>query len=143
MTEEELEALAEGAEALKAELAALDTLANRFSSRLATGLSDILVKGRDVEDVFRSLALSLSQTALREALKPVTGLVTNGIGSLASGLTGALTGAITGGASGAASQSGSTVNVAINTPDIQSFQRAQSQVAASLALAVQRGQRGL
>ena len=36
---------------------------------------------------------------------------------------------------------GVTVNVSITTPDVQSFQRSQSQVSAMLARAVQRGQR--
>jgi phage-related minor tail protein len=38
---------------------------------------------------------------------------------------------------------GTTVNVAISTPDVESFRRSEAQVAASLARAVGRGQRSL
>jgi len=43
----------------------------------------------------------------------------------------------------AASNSAPTVNVTINTPDAESFQRSRTQVAATLARAVDRGRRNL
>jgi phage-related minor tail protein len=43
----------------------------------------------------------------------------------------------------AAASGGSTVNITINTPDAESFQRSRTQIAATLARAVDRGRRNL
>jgi hypothetical protein len=122
-----------------------------------------VVDGRALEDVLRSLALSLSSRALNQALAPIG----QGIGSLLSGAIGDLSrGASFGGgafggptmfASGGASAPGPSlsgarsesaqrgVNVVFNvtTSDAQSFRRAEVEVSAMLARAVARGQRGL
>jgi hypothetical protein len=129
-----LEDLIAGNDVLQDQLRDLDRLADSFSYKLAKGLSDVIVKGKDVDDVLRSVAMSLSQMALRQAIAPVGNLISTGLNSLVSGLGGVASSALGGGA---------PVNVSISTPDIVGFQRAENQVAATLARAVQRGQRGL
>jgi phage-related minor tail protein len=49
---------------------------------LTVALTDLVVRGRDVSDVFGKLALSLSQTALKAAFQPLEA----GIGNLFTGL---------------------------------------------------------
>lgn len=50
----------------------LDRLSRRFSSTLSRAFTDIAVKGKGLNDVLRSLALSLSQLVLKAALRPLT-----------------------------------------------------------------------
>ena len=120
-------------EALRAQIELTQATAERFTKRLTTGLVDALIHAKDLDDAFRTIALSLSRQALNSALAPVSNALASGVGSLANGLVGGLFG---GGG-------GSTVNVAIQTPDVSGFARAQSQIGASLASAVLRGTRGL
>lgn len=60
----------------------LDLIGRRFSSTLGRAFADIAVKGKGLNDVLLSLGLSLSQLALKAALKPLT----DSIGGLFSGL---------------------------------------------------------
>lgn len=60
----------------------LDRVGRRFSSSLGRAFADIALKGKGLNDVLRSLALSLSQIALKAALKPLT----DSIGGMLSGL---------------------------------------------------------
>jgi hypothetical protein len=70
-----LEDLIAGNDVLQDQLRDLDRLADSFSYKLAKGLSDVIVKGKDVDDVLRSVAMSLSQMALRQAIAPVGNLI--------------------------------------------------------------------
>ena len=145
---------------LRTELRELEGLADSFGRAMTTAFRRSVVDGKQLDDVLRSLALSLSSRALSSALAPIG----QGIGSLFSGLFGgarfgggaALSGAASlssGGAmsparsaapSGAsAGRGGLKVVFNVTTPDAQSFRRAEGEVAAMLARAVARGQRGL
>jgi hypothetical protein len=148
---------------LRAELRELEGLADGFGRAMTTAFRRSVVDGRALEDVLRSLALSLSSRALNQALAPIG----QGIGSLLSGALGDLSrGARFGGgafagpapfANGGASapepflagarsdgaQRGVNVVFNVTTPDAQSFRRAEVEVSAMLARAVARGQRGL
>jgi len=73
----------------------LNTTAQQFGRQVTSALTDAVVKGEDLDDVFRSLALSISNSALQSGLKPLQDTLSNGLGNLFSSFTG-------GGASGAA-----------------------------------------
>jgi len=145
---------------LRTELRELEGLADSFGRAMTTAFRRSVIDGKQLDDVLRSLALSLSSRALNQALAPIG----QGIGSLFSGLFGgarfgssaALSGAASLSAGGAMSSARSAaassasarrggLNVVFNvtTPDAQSFRRAEGEVAAMLARAVARGQRGL
>lgn len=148
-----------GAEPLAAELRDLQGLADSFGRAMTTAFRRSVVDGRALEDVLKSLALGLSSRALNQALAPIgQGLFSGIFGGLLRGSRlqgGALGQATSFSASGPASNVGSMamradasrggVNVVFNvtTPDAQSFRRAEGEVAAMLARAVARGQRGL
>lgn len=57
-------------------------LGNQFSHALINAFEGIAIKGKSLGDVFKSLALSLSQIVLKAALKPLTA----GLGSAVQGL---------------------------------------------------------
>lgn len=57
-------------------------LGRQFGNALTGAFDGIAIKGKSVTDVLRSLALNLSQLALKSALSPIT----NSIGSALSGL---------------------------------------------------------
>ena len=169
-------------EQLRADMMDLGKLADSFGVRLVNAFTAAAIHGRKLSDVLKGLALSLAQTALTSALRPLG----NQLGSLLSSVIGSARGNVFSGgavmpfASGGIVNSptlfamrggtglmgeagpeaimplargrdgrlgirggggGVTVNVSISTPDVQSFQRSQSQVSAMLARAVQRGQR--
>jgi len=54
----------------------------QFSASLTTALDGLVLKGKSLNDVFATLALSLSKMVLNAAFKPVT----DGLGSLVTGL---------------------------------------------------------
>ncbi len=162
----------------------------RFSSVLLTAFEGVAFKGKSVSDVFKSVALSLSQMVLKAAMAPLekglgnifAGLLQGGMGfakggvlnqgtvmpfaqggviaspiafpmsrgmtgiagergaeaimPLARGRDGRLGVAASGGGGG-----GITIN--ISTPDVESFRRSESQVAAMIARAAAMGQRNL
>jgi phage-related minor tail protein len=172
-------------------------LGKQFSSSLATAFDGLVLKGRGLTDVVRTLGQALSQAALKAAFKPLEDAIGSGLSSLvAGGLSGgvgfgfahggvfqsgvpvpfARGGVIAspisfplgGGQHGIAGERGAEaimplargpdgrlgvvsagggggvqVNVSIATPDVEGFQRAESQISAALARAVARGQRNL
>lgn len=79
---------------------ALNSTASTFGRQITRALTDATVKGKDLDDVFRSLALSLSNSALTSGLKPLQDALSAGLGSLFSGLSGG------GGAGGAGAGGG-------------------------------------
>lgn len=68
--------------ALQTELRNATRLGRQFSGALVDAFEGIAIKGKSVGDVFRSLALRLSDLVLKAALRPLE----QGIGSLLSGL---------------------------------------------------------
>ena len=175
---------------LEEKLLSASRLGRRFSSTLASAFSDVALRGKNVGDVLKSLALNLSQLALKAALQPLT----SGIGSLLQGLvTGIVPHAkggviahgapqpfanggvisspimfplagnalglagergpeaimpLTRGADGrlgvvAQGGGGAPITINISTPDIASFNRSQTQIAALVARAAASGQRNL
>jgi phage-related minor tail protein len=157
-------------EALKAQMSDLDRMAESLGNRLVTAFAGAAIHGRNLQDVLKGLALSLSRMALSQALKPLGNLVGSGIGKLMpfadggiinspvlfpmQGGTGLMGEAgpeaimpLARGADGKLGVRGGqgAVNVTVNiaTPDAASFQRSQSQVAALIARAAARGQRNL
>lgn len=71
---------------LERQLADAAKLGNRFSSAMGQAFSDIALRGRSLGDVLSTLALRLSDLALKAAFKPLTDAV-------GSALSGAITGA--------------------------------------------------
>src|SRR5262245_60925312 len=72
---------------LEAQLAEVSKAGARFSSALSQAFVDLAIKGKSFGDVLRSLALRLSEIALKAAFKPLTDAVG---ASLASALGGGL-----------------------------------------------------
>jgi lambda family phage tail tape measure protein len=81
-TQQNLDALSQRAAELRNEMQSLSNLADRFGEKLVTSFASAAIHGKSLGDVMRSLVLSLSQTALTSALKPLGNLV----GNLFSGL---------------------------------------------------------
>lgn len=69
---------------LRSSMADLNRLADAFGNRLVSAFAGAVIHGRKLSDVLRGLALSLAQTALTQALRP--------LGNLIGGLFGAFTG---------------------------------------------------
>jgi hypothetical protein len=143
---------ATGVGTLATELRELEGLANSFGQVMTTALRQSVIEGKQLQDVLRSLVLSLSSRALNQALAPIG----QGIGSLLSGGLGGLlrnapvgeqapvgSGLPSGTKPEAATPRGVNVVFNVTTPDAQSFRRSETEVAAMLARAVGRGQRGL
>jgi hypothetical protein len=154
-------------EQLRGDLADLGRLADSFGTRLVNAFAAAAIHGRKLSDVLRGLALSLAQTALTQALRPLGSLLAGRITPFAAG--GIVNSPLlfsAGGGMGLAGEAGPeailplsrgsdgklgvrgqgggiTVNVTIATPDVEGFRRSQSQIAATLARAVARGQRNL
>jgi hypothetical protein len=148
-----------GVEPLAAELRELNGLADSFGRAMTTAFRRSVIDGRALEDVLKSLALSLSSRALNSALTPIgQGLFSGLLGGLVRG-AGLQRGALgqpaslsmggpqlsVGSSTTRADASRAGVNVVfhVTTPDAASFRRAEGEVAAMLARAVTRGQRGL
>ena len=157
---------------LRATLVDLGRLADSFGNAIVRSFANAIIHGRKFSDVLKGLALSLANMALSAALRPlgnllgglfsgrVTPFAQGGIvnsptlfpmrdGSglmgeagpeaivpLARGRDGRLGVRMSGGGS-------VHVTVKIATPNVQSFQQSQSQVAALMARAIARGQRNL
>jgi hypothetical protein len=148
-----------GVEPLAAELRELQGLADNFGRAMTTAFRRSVVDGRALEDVLKSLALSLSSRALNQALAPIgQGLFSGLLGGLfrgvrtQAGAVGQMTSSATGGPSSSvganaaradSSRGGVNVVFHVTTPDAESFRRAEGEVTAMLARAVARGQRGL
>lgn len=56
---------------LEAKLSDAERMGKRFSTSLLNAFEAVAIKGKSVSDVFKSLALSLSQMALKTALAPL------------------------------------------------------------------------
>jgi phage-related minor tail protein len=67
---------------LKTQMEDLNRLADSFSNRLVNGFASALIHGKNLSDVMKGMMLSLSQTALSSALKPLGNLVGDMIGKL-------------------------------------------------------------
>lgn len=179
-----LDTLSLRAQELRGEMQDLSKLADSFGAKLVTAFAGAVVHGRSLSDIMKGLVLSLSQTALSAALKPLGNLVGNLFGGLLANANGNVMdngriaafadGGIVNspvlfpmrGAMGLMGESGpeaimplargadgklgvrgggggTHVTVNISTPDMQGFRQSQSQIAALINQAVQRGQRNL
>jgi phage-related minor tail protein len=69
---------------LEEKLATTSRLGRQFSNALVSAFNDIAIKGKSVGDVLKSLALNISQLALKAALQPLT----SGLTSLFQGMIG-------------------------------------------------------
>ena len=149
---------------LSSQMARLDTITAQFGKSLSKALASGIVQGKSFEEILRGLGQRLIELSLRAAFKPLESGITSLLGGLTKGVTGLITGGIGGGSittdlfGGGASKagifggamgsapsaaSGITVNMAVTTPDAESFKRSEAQVSAALARAVARGQRSL
>jgi phage-related minor tail protein len=176
--------------ALQQQLVESARLSARFGNVLSQSLADATVRGKGLTDVMRSLALRLSELALKAAFKPLTdalggglaGLISGGVafakggvvrpglpvpfaqgGVISSPIAFPLGGSRFGiagergaeailplargpdGRLGVRSEGAGGVHITFNvaTPDADSFQRSQTQIAAMLARAVSAGHRNL
>jgi len=174
---------------LEAQLAEVSKAGARFSSALSQSFVDLALKGRSFGDVLRSLALRLSEIALKAAFKPLTDSIGNALAGLVTGAAFAHGGVIRQGLPvpfaqggviaspiafplagnriglagergpeailplargpdgrlGVRADTGGAVNGTFNisTPDVESFRRSETQLAALLARAVAQGHRNL
>ena len=171
---------------LEAQLAEVSKAGARFSNALSQSFVDLALKGRSFGDVLRSLALRLSELALKAAFKPLTDSLGSGLASLFPFAKGGVVGSplpvpfaqggviaspiafpLAGNRLGLAGErgpeailplargsdgrlgvradggAGIAVTVNISTPDVESFRRSETQLAALLARAVAQGQRNL
>jgi lambda family phage tail tape measure protein len=69
---------------LETKLATTSRLGQQFSNRLVSAFDDVAVKGKNIGDVFKSLALNISNLALKATLQPLT----SGLTSMFQGLIG-------------------------------------------------------
>lgn len=72
---EDLSKLSFETEALKTQLTDLDRLAQGFGNRMVTAFAGAALQGRNLGDVLKGLALSLSRMALSAALKPLGNMI--------------------------------------------------------------------
>ena len=70
---------------MQEDLIELAKLGKQFSTALSNSFVDIALKGKGLGDVLRSLALRLSEMALKAAFKPITDAMGGGLASLFSG----------------------------------------------------------
>jgi phage-related minor tail protein len=70
---------------LEAQLAEVSKAGARFSSALSQSFVDLALKGKSFGDVLRSLALRLSEIALKTAFKPLTDALGSALAGLFSG----------------------------------------------------------
>ena len=182
--QQSLDKLSLGAADLRNEMQGLSNLADTFGNKLVTSFANAVVHGKTLGDVMKAMVLSLSQTALATALKPLGNLVGNLLGGLFANAKGNVfnNGAIMPFADGGIVNSpvlfpmsggtglmgeagpeaimplargadgklgvrggggGTNITVNISTPDVQSFQQSQSQIAAMMSRALARGQRNM
>ena len=66
----------------------LTASANSFSRAMTSAFATSITGGKQFEDVLKSLALRISDLAVKLAFKPVENALSSGIQSLLSGLTG-------------------------------------------------------
>lgn len=167
-----------------------EQIAKKFSGTLINAFEALAIKGKSLSEVFKSLALSLSQMVLKAAFAPLQSAISGSLGGLFKGLLPFAKGGVlqqgtpvpfasggviaspiafplAGGRTGIAGERGaeaimplsrgpdgrlgvaarggfgSAITINIATPDVESFNRSQTQVAALIARAVSLGQRNL
>lgn len=76
-TQQNLDALSLRTAELRNEMQNLSNLADSFGNRLVTSFASAVIHGKSLSDMMKSIVLSLSQTALTSALKPLGNLVGN------------------------------------------------------------------
>ncbi|MEO1198081.1 MAG: phage tail tape measure protein [Pseudomonadota bacterium] len=150
----------------------LSSSARSFATSFNSALRSAVLQGKDLDEVLKTLALNVSNMALKAALKPLDTLVGSVFeemtpfakGGIVRGATAFQMGAgqlgvmgergaeailpLARGPDGSLGVSASAtmpvaVNVTIQTPDPAAFQRSEGQVSATLARAVSRGMRHL
>lgn len=67
---------------------ALNSVAQNFGRNVTSALTDAIVKGEDLDDVFKSLALSIANNALQSGLKPLQDALSGGLGAIFSSFSG-------------------------------------------------------
>ena len=168
---EDISPLANETERLRSDLADLDRLGRSFGNTLTRAFASAVIDGRKLSEVLRSLALSLSSQALSSALRPLGNALGSALGGAIPFAKGGIVSSPTffslqGGAGvmgeagaeailplargrdgrlGVAAQGGRAMNVTVNIAarDVESFRQSQSQVAATILRALERGQRNL
>jgi phage-related minor tail protein len=75
---------------LRVALAEASSASSKFASDLTHAFTDATLKGKELSDVLRQLALSLSQHAMEAALSPLTKLFGDTLNSLVTGSGGLL-----------------------------------------------------
>lgn len=78
---------------LKRSLLDVSSLGDQLASRLGNAFEQIALRGKKLEDVVKSLALSFSNLALQAAMKPLESALGGVLDQLLSGMTSAATGA--------------------------------------------------
>jgi phage-related minor tail protein len=73
--------------ALESQLQRVNQLGRQLGTSLSNAFQGLVVKGRSFDDVLRSLALNLSQIALRAAFKPLETALGSTLSSLVSGVS--------------------------------------------------------
>jgi hypothetical protein len=148
----------------------LADLSDAFGRQLTGALRDAAINGRSLEDVLQRIGLNLASMALRQGLKPLSGLISDLLPRLIGGLpfateAGAMrmpdffpdmeamsmgapitSSALAGAEAGqTAARAGSPVNVVFNVTaqDAASFRKSEAQITGMLARAVSRGARTL
>jgi len=168
---EDISALMIETERLKSELSDLDRLGRNFGITLTRAFAGAVVDGRKLSDVLRSLALSLSSQALSAALKPLGDAIGTAMSQAVPFAQGGIVSsptyfALKGGMGvmgekgaeaimplargpdgrlGVSTDGGRAINVTVNIAarDAESFRQSQSQIAATILRALERGQRNL
>jgi hypothetical protein len=140
---------------LRAELEGLSEASSRFGLTLTRAFASAATGGRELSEVLRSLVLSLSRQALTAALRPFGEAIGGGLNALlgAGSPTQASVAPLLRSVAPAEddipplrrAERRAPVQVTVNiaTPDAQSFRRSQSQIAALMVRALERGQRNL
>lgn len=78
----------------------LEVSASRFSSVISTGMRKAIADGHTLDRVLRQAALSISNSALRSGLRPLSNLVGQGASAVFGGLGSAIGGGLAGAATG-------------------------------------------
>jgi phage-related minor tail protein len=71
---------------LRAALTDMSRLGDQFASKLVNAFEAVAIRGKKLEDVVKSLALSLSEMALKAALKPIESALGNAFSGAFGGL---------------------------------------------------------
>lgn len=77
-----LEQLRQGLVQARHEMEQTSRIGRQFGNTLTRAFTDVAVRGKKLSDVVKNIALSLSQTALQAALKPVGNAIGSGIGNI-------------------------------------------------------------